>query len=100
MALFLKLLAKWCCKPLDFDSFANKDSTTISEQPDKQLEELRTEIKSMLQAQHGVYRPAGLEDVVVEVDYLPVYEEKEGKLQFAGSQTKILFSEVRIREAV
>ena len=100
MALFLKLLAKWCCKPPNSDPFSCKDSTTISEQTDKQLEELRSEIKSMLQAQPGLRRPAGLEDVVVEVDYLPVYEEKGGKLQFAGSQTQVLYSEVRIRETV
>lgn len=100
MALFLKVLAKWCCRPLESETFTSKDSTAISEQPEKQLEELRSEIKSMLQSQPGLYRPAALEDVVVEVDYLPVYEEKAGKLQFAGSKTQVLFSEVRLREAV
>jgi len=100
MALFLKLLAKWCCRPPDSETFSSKDSTAISEQPEKQLEELRSEIKSMLRAQQILRRPAGLEDVVVEVDYLPVYEEKGGKLQFAGSETQVLFSEVRLREAV
>jgi len=96
MDTLLKLLARWCCKSPHTD----KDGKTISDQPDKQLEELRTGIKTMLESQHEPRRPAELEDVVVEVDFLPVYEEIEGRLQFAGTQAEVLFSEVRLREVV
>lgn len=66
--------------------------------PDKTIEELRLGIKSMLMTQQPDFKKtAGLEDVVVEIDYLPVYEEKEGKLQYGGTKAKIMFSEVRVK---
>ena len=44
-------------------------------------------------------KSVGLEDVIVEIDYLPIYEEKEGKLRPGGSNAKIMFSEVRIKSS-
>lgn len=98
MNTILKLLARLCCKPPHTDF--SKDAQTIDEQDDKQLEELRTGIKSMLESQQEFCKPAELEDVLVEIDYLPVYEERDGRLQFAGTQAEILFSEARLRTVV
>jgi hypothetical protein len=98
MDTILKLIARLCCKPPHSDF--SKDAKTIDEQNDKQIEELRTDIKNMLESQHEIRKPAELEDVLVEIDYLPVYEERDGRLQFSGTQAEILFSEARLRTVV
>ena len=98
MDTILKLIARLCCKPSQSDF--SKDAKTIEEQDDKQIEELRTGIKSMLESQHEFCKPADLEDVLVEIDYLPMYEERDGRLQFAGTQAEVLFSETRLRTVV
>lgn len=69
-----------------------------SEQPDKLLEELRMEIKTMIERQMERERPRQVEEAGVETEFLPVYEEKEGKLQFAGAEAQVTVSEVRRRE--
>lgn len=104
MVILLKILAEWCCR-MQFttddpavEHCEPKESTVISESvpcSGKQIEELRTEIKLMLMSQQDPRKAAVLEDVIVEIDYLPVYEEKEGKLQYGGTKEKVVFSEVR-----
>ena len=110
-----RLLSCFCCSspknsPRDSPQGTDeiqKDTTTVSEPNFKtgdefvHLDKLRSEVKTMIGSQQQAGPPLReIEDVVVGVDYLPVYREQSGKLMFNGVKLKITFTEPRVKDSV
>ena len=82
-----------------------KDTSAVSEPNQHAGDELdyvnhlRAEVKQIMSRRISDPPPAlELEDVVVGVDYLPVYKEQSGKLSFIGIKMKIAFTEERRKQ--
>lgn len=103
-----RILACFCCSspnnsPRAADT-GHKDTTAVSEPTAKAVDEaahldkLRSEVKTMIVNQQQANPPIrDIEDIVVGVDYLPVYCEESGKLTFNGAKLKITFTEPRLK---
>ena len=109
----LKLLACWwCCGPTHHTPRAEdcKETSAVSEPTPQQVEDngtldshylmqLRTQVKTFLGRQRATAQPPSrVEEVVVGVDYLPVYLERAGRLKFNGIKVKITFTEERLKQ--
>jgi len=109
----LKLLACWwCCGRLTHHTPRAEDckETSAVSEPTPQavegsraveeqyLTQLRTQVQTLLGRQQATAQPPSMvEEVVVGVDYLPVYLERAGRLKFNGIKVKITFTEQRLK---
>lgn len=107
----LKVLACWwCCGGLEPQGNEARDTGAVSEgnsqvqmesrgAEQQHLKQLRTEVQTFLGRQQATAKvPTATEEVVVGVDYLPVYLERAGRLKFNGIKVKITFTEERLKK--
>lgn len=98
----MRLFACFCCgsRPSSRPNTPSapedhKDVTMASEGSEVSIGKLRTEVKAMVSQQQ---RPIfDYEDVVIGVDYLPLYHDQAGQLRFNGVTVKVTFTEPRPR---